>query len=39
MDQNKDDVVKTSEFLYNLGIKNVGSDRLRAFGRAEKAQA
>ncbi len=37
MDQNKDDVVETTEFLENLGIKNVGRDRLRAFGRAEKA--
>jgi sulfatase maturation enzyme AslB (radical SAM superfamily) len=37
MDQNKDDVVKTREFLENLGIKDVGTDRLRAFGRAEKA--
>lgn len=37
MDQNKDDVIKTTEFLKNLGIKNVGRDRLRAFGRAEKA--
>src|SRR6185369_245095 len=37
MDQNKDDVVKTTEFLQNLGVKDVGTDRLRAFGRAETA--
>jgi MoaA/NifB/PqqE/SkfB family radical SAM enzyme len=33
MDQNSGDFRETSEFLTSLGVKDVGSDRLRGFGR------
>ena len=35
MDQNRDRVEQTKEFLRSLGVENIGSDRVRAFGRGE----
>ena len=34
MDQNRDTVTETTEFLHSLGVKEVGVDRVRSFGRA-----
>lgn len=33
MDQNRERVTETTEFVRGLGIQNVGTDRIRSFGR------
>ena len=35
MDQNHDRVEQTKKFLQSLGVENIGSDRVRGFGRGE----
>lgn len=37
MEQNKGDLAKTWEFLEEMGVKNIGTDRLRAIGRADSS--
>lgn len=35
MEQNKEDLSKTWEFLEDMGVKNIGKDHIRSIGRAD----